>query len=538
MPIIQIFDLTILNSPCLSCIRILPPAVIVFLSLAVQTSGKAQFSVSAQLRTRTELRDGYGNPVKQGSKTGAFTSQRTRVSFHYPLELIQFKASFQDIRVWGQDASTISNADGSRLMLHEGWAEIRLNPLRDSLRKTGRSINASLKIGRQELNYDDARLIGNLDWLQQGRRHDMAVVKFRNSRWLLESGHAFNQNSDATGISGTSYLPGNLPMYIKNSNGVIVPIPAGMVPLTTMGNISSNSIRSGSPAYANSSGTNSPSQDYKSFSHLYLLYKSPASSYSFLFFNDRFGKYKLDSVQVNGGYVYGRRFVKSTPADPFEYSGMTNRFTYGVMISRDLATLNQAGKFNIQIAAYHQSGRDRDRLALNAYHYSLIASVQNKSLGYSLGYEVLSGNKMSTPVTKNHRFDPLYGTPHRHWGYMDYFYTGTGSPTGGLKDLYLKLRWGKEKKRWRSGLDIHTFFLQHKSPDAEGVAINNYLGTELDWISNYSINPFTSVEIGLAGFFNSPSAQFAKNLAEGPYKSLARWAYIQINVRPEIIIKD
>src|SRR3712207_7983172 len=27
------------------------------------------------------------------------------------------------------------------------------------------------KIGRQELLYDDSRLLGNLDWLQQARRH-------------------------------------------------------------------------------------------------------------------------------------------------------------------------------------------------------------------------------------------------------------------------------------------------------------------------------------------------------------------------------
>ncbi len=470
--------------------------------------------------------------------TAAFTSQRTRMSFNYQVDPMLFKVSIQDIRVWGQDASTISNADGSRLMLHEGWAEIRLSPQRDSLKKIATAVNASLKIGRQELNYDDARLIGNLDWLQQGRHHDMALLRFRKSQWQLEIGKAYNQNSDATGISGTSYLPGNLPVYIKNSVGVIVPNPAGMVPLTAMGNIYNNSARTGSPAYSNSSGINSPSQDYKSFTHLYLVYKSSTSSYSFLFFNDRFGKYKLDSVPLDGGFVYGRRFVKSTPAYPFDYSGLTNRFTYGMMASRDLADINGIGKFNLQLAAYYQSGRDRDRLPLNAYHYSLMASLQTKSFGYNLGYEVLSGNKTSTPPKQSHRFDPLYGTPHRHWGYLDYFYTGTGAPAGGLKDMYFKTRWVARKKRLSSGLDVHAFYLQQESQNTEGGAIKNYLGTELDWINSYVLNKYTTLEVGLAALFNSASMRFVKNLDDESYKPTSKWAYVQINIKPDFILKN
>ena len=51
---------------------------------------------------------------------------RTRLTFGYKWDRVTFGASIQDVRVWGQDASTISNADGNRLMLHEGWADIML----------------------------------------------------------------------------------------------------------------------------------------------------------------------------------------------------------------------------------------------------------------------------------------------------------------------------------------------------------------------------------------------------------------------------
>ena len=41
----------------------------------------AQFSLTGQLRTRTEIRNGLGNLVLKGSKAAAFTSQRTRAQF-------------------------------------------------------------------------------------------------------------------------------------------------------------------------------------------------------------------------------------------------------------------------------------------------------------------------------------------------------------------------------------------------------------------------------------------------------------------------
>jgi hypothetical protein len=44
---------------------------------------KAQFMLTGQLRTRTEVRNGFGNLVLKGSKSAVFTSQRTRLIFGY-----------------------------------------------------------------------------------------------------------------------------------------------------------------------------------------------------------------------------------------------------------------------------------------------------------------------------------------------------------------------------------------------------------------------------------------------------------------------
>jgi hypothetical protein len=53
----------------------------------------------------------------------------------------------------------------------------------------------------------------------------------------------------------------------------------------------------------------------------------------------------------------------------------------------------------------------------------------------------LSGNDAVAPSGKDNRFDPLYGTPHKFRGSMDYFYAGTGSPLGGLNNAYVKFRY-------------------------------------------------------------------------------------------------
>jgi hypothetical protein len=54
-----------------------------------------------------------------------------------------------------------------------------------------------LKAGRQELVYDNSRIFGNVDWAQQGRSHDAALLKwFFKDDLSLHVGLAFNQDSE------------------------------------------------------------------------------------------------------------------------------------------------------------------------------------------------------------------------------------------------------------------------------------------------------------------------------------------------------
>lgn len=512
-------------------------AIVVSFLLGKPLSSHAQFSLMGQLRTRTEVRNGFGNLVPIGSKPAVFTSQRTRLAFAYKWDRVTFGATIQDVRVWGQDASSISNADGNRLMLHEGWADVTLANKADTTIKFKLLDLLSLKIGRQELIYDDVRLIGNLDWLQQGRRHDMALLKTIHRGWQVDLGYAFNQNSDAFGITGTSYVPGNIPAYIKNSLGMLVPAPGGIVPLSASGSVANNSSKTGTPLWSNPPGTNGASQDYKSFTSLYVSRKFNQTKFSALFFNDNFGKYKLDSVgSVSAGYVYGRRFTKSGASDMYDYSGTSNRYTYGLMINHTLGNASGFGKVAIQAAYYKQSGKNRDGVGLDAYHYTITGTYQKGKLSFTPGYDVLSGNSSVVPSAKDNRFDPLYGTPHRHWGYMDYFYVGTGAPSGGLNNPYFKVKY--TANTFSFGADLHGFSLNKDMIKGDKTILDKKLGTEVDLTLSYNMNKFTAIDLGYSVMKATKSMPFAKGQAStdavaDTYRKTANWVYLMINIRPD-----
>jgi hypothetical protein len=156
---------------------------------------------------------------------------------------------------------------------------------------------------------------------------------------------------------------------------------------------------------------------------------------------------------------------------------------------------------------------------------------------YTAGWDYLSGNDAFSTSTKNHRFDPLYGTPHKFWGYMDYFYAGTGSPTGGLNNPYLKLKYTSANKRFGVGVDYHYFALAQDQKDINGNALDKYLGSEVDLVTSYGLNKFTTVEWGFSFLAASKSMEYAKGVTPGSTNLNATWSFLQLNIKPEFFVK-
>lgn len=423
-----------------------------------------QLSMSAQLRTRTEFRDGQGAPLPKGAKPALFTSQRTRLNVGYNAYRLKLGLSLQDVRVWGQDASTINRtttADNNGAMLHEAWGEILISDT------AAKNKALSLKIGRQELVYDDQRLLGNLDWLQQGRRHEAALLKYETKGWTIHAAAAFNQNKENS--SGTIY----------NST------PAG-----------------------NSSGNTNGGTSYKSMQFLYAGKKLKAGNASFLFFRDQFSKYRTDAT---------------TNVKTFT-TGTWLRTTTGFYIN------NTWNKVGATASAYYQFGKDAVGQKLSAALLSGVVhySFSNKLIT-SAGMDYTTGGSAKN---KSNAFDPLYGTPHKFWGIMDYFYVASPFGKGGLSDYYIKAKY-KATDRLLLSTDLHQFSSAAKISTTK----QKNFGQELDVTGNYSITKQIGIEGGYAHFFATPllTSPSIKNVRNA--KNNANWAYVMISIRPEIIFK-
>ena len=144
----------------------------------------AQFTVNAELRTRGEYRHGYKILFTDNMDPAFFVAQRTRLNTQYQNDKLKIFLSLQDVRTWG-DVAQLNVADKNGLAIHQAYAELKL------------SSAMALKLGRQEIVYDDARFMGNVDWTTQGRSHDALLFKYAANGSKFELGVAYNQENEA-----------------------------------------------------------------------------------------------------------------------------------------------------------------------------------------------------------------------------------------------------------------------------------------------------------------------------------------------------
>lgn len=155
------------------------------LGMLGQTVLAQQFELNAQLRPRLEYRHGYKTLIPDEVDAATFVSQRSRLNFGYQSDKMNAYLSLQNVRVWG-DVNTLSASDKNGTALHEAWASVMLDP------------KFSLKMGRQEIVYDDTRIFGNVDWSQTGRSHDAFLVRYKpNGNTQLDMGLALNESTEA-----------------------------------------------------------------------------------------------------------------------------------------------------------------------------------------------------------------------------------------------------------------------------------------------------------------------------------------------------
>jgi hypothetical protein len=165
------------------------PSITHYLLLVLALLGPAfvaaQFKLTAEVRPRTELRNGFKTPTSTGFDPAFFTEQRSRLYIDFKDEKYAMRFSLQDVRIWGE-VPQIFKEDAGTSFLSEAWGQYFV------------SKTFSVKAGRQIISYDNQRFLGGLEWAQQGRRHDALLFINENAekRTKLHVGLAFNADKD------------------------------------------------------------------------------------------------------------------------------------------------------------------------------------------------------------------------------------------------------------------------------------------------------------------------------------------------------
>ncbi len=408
------------------------------LFILLQNISTAQLTVNGEIRPRAEYRNGFKTLTTESADPAFFVEQRTRIYLGYNTGSIKFQVNIQDVRVWG-GASQIYKADPALNNLHEAWTEFAM------------SKDWKVKLGRQEIDYDGARFLGNLGWAQQSRSHDAMLVKYENGEKgvKLHFGGAYNQNVfEPTKLTGNFYSVNN----------------------------------------------------YKTMQYAWYNKSITDGSLSVLVHND--GQQAADST-VAYRQTYGTRFLK------------------------------KVGNINLDAELYYQGGKDQSKKEVSAFLLAFNAGTKLGKTNLNVGADYLSGTEATE--TKNTAFEPLYGTNHKFYGHMDYFYVGNAhrqnGKTIGLVDVFAKVAI-PAGEHGKLDVQLHGFSSPVTIKDASNKEMSSYLGTEVDLI--YSRNFFNGVanmQVGYSQMFGTDTMQRIKG---GDKSAVNNWIWAMVTVKPAL----
>ena len=122
-------------------------------------AGDWTLKLTGQLRPRLVADSNINFADDDKAIAREYVTQRTRLGFGVahktgPKMFVQL----QDVRIWGEEPNTLSYS-AAGLDLHQAYVDFPMTLL-------------TARIGRQEIIFDDARLVGNVGWAQRARTFD------------------------------------------------------------------------------------------------------------------------------------------------------------------------------------------------------------------------------------------------------------------------------------------------------------------------------------------------------------------------------
>ena len=182
--------------------------------------------------------------------------------------------------------------------------------------------------------------------------------------------------------------------------------------------------------------------------------------------------------------------------------------------------------WDMQGAFYYQTGKNKTAQSVSAFMASVKAAYSfDKQWSVSLGYDYLSGNDGKGDKFK--AFDPLYGTHHKFYGAMDYFYASAWQGVApGLQDAQLGVNF-KTSKKVSMQLNYHYFATAAKLDD-----VKKGLGSEVDYQLDWNVMKDVKLSAGYSFMLGTKSMDIVKG---GDHKRWQDWGWVSLNINPKIL---
>jgi hypothetical protein len=408
--------------------------------LATSPLSHGQFSIDAHLRPRFEIRDGYQHMIPDSVGPAFIFSQRTRLSFSFENKYLKVRITPQDVRVWGDEQVVTSTAvlgDAASLDLFEGYLQLRL----------GRW--GWLSVGRQQIYYDNERLLATNNWNQHGLAYDAVIARMKFGRWNVHAGGSWNT------IGEQSF-----------SNGY-------------------------------------PSNRFKSLDYLWL--------------NREFGEHvKISLLHIATAQTH----TDTTNLLYWRQStGLYGNFTWkGLKAWCDF---------------YYQYGQNPQGITVSAFLFDVNAGYTVKFFTPGIGVSYLSGNKETGPgISRDHLFNPLYGTRHNFFGFIDYFRNfPVDTKQGGLADYFVFLNFAICKGLTLSNTS-HYFQLAQTN---QLTPTDRNLGFENDLVMKYSFLSWGALETGYCLFLPTESLKTIQGVQDPRFP---QFFYVMLTITPTLFTYD
>lgn len=156
-----------------------------FCSLAVNAQNDL-LQISAELRPRIIIDEGYAAPKLKENNAPIYTTQRTRLNAFFSNDKFEAYISLQDVRLWGGDDNYKTSGvygNTESLCLHQAWVKLNIIEL------------LSLKVGRQLFSYDDQRIMSARNWNDYQVIYDALLAEYKTGKHRVHLGLSYNADN-------------------------------------------------------------------------------------------------------------------------------------------------------------------------------------------------------------------------------------------------------------------------------------------------------------------------------------------------------